>query len=78
MSQSAARPLLDPAPLLPELPDDAPVPLGDIASDPDPPWGRGQRMDLDLAVFVLAARWEDRHGAGREARAGRAPPYQAG
>ncbi len=38
--------------------------LPGIYSDPDPPWGRGEPMDLDLAVFVLANRHERRLGDG--------------
>ena len=45
------------------------APLGHIAVPTDPPWGRGEPVDLDLAVFVLADLHERRrrgdHGSGR-------------
>ena len=59
--------IVDPSPQLPTIP--ARAPLGHIAVPTDPPWGRGEPVDLDLAVFVLADLHERRrrgdHGSGR-------------
>lgn len=44
-------------------PDDAPDPprsLARFAPESPPPWGKGESMDLDLAVFVIAERLEHR------------------
>lgn len=49
------------------------APLRPFAPQTPPPWGKGEPIDLDLAVFVLADRWQRRRGddAGSS---GRSPP----
>ncbi len=51
----------------------ATAPLRRFAGQSPPPWGRGEPIDLDLAVFVLADRWQRRRG-GEAGNSGRPPP----
>lgn len=55
--------LIAEAPPLPSVPPSA-ASLGLFAQDSPPPWGKGEPMDLDLAVFALAKLQERR--AARE------------
>lgn len=53
--------LVDPSPQLPTLDGfDLAASMQGFASDEDPPWGKGERMDFDLATFVLAHLHETR------------------
>lgn len=75
---------IEPSPSLPAIAERAP--LRRIAAPSDPPWGRGEPMDLDLAVFVLADLHERRrrkedhggggggNGSGQSFGSGRPPP----
>lgn len=43
----------------------APARLRRFAPQSPPPWGKGEPIDLDLAVFALADRWQRRRGGDR-------------
>ncbi len=62
---------IEPAPALPAV--SAAAPLRPFAPQSPPPWGRGEPIDLDLAVFVLADRRQRRQGDDGLSR-GRPPP----
>lgn len=62
---------IEPAPRLPTAA--APAPLQRFAPQSPPPWGKGEPIDLDLATFVLADRWQRRRG-GDDLSSGRPPP----
>ncbi len=63
--------LIEPAPQLPSTSTAGQLPR--FAPSEPPPWGKGEPMDLDLAVFVLADRYVRRQEAADTADATEGP-----
>ena len=67
--------VIEPAPALSSVPASGrPTALKRFSQPNPPPWGKGEPMDLDLAVFVLAHRRERRSGEQAESHGGIPPP----